>query len=334
MRGPEGRKERRVLRSWSVGPADDGKRLDAFVRQVLPHLSIREARRGIDAEAFWIRSRAGKKGDRLHAGDIVSLEDREYLLAASPLPEARLRVTVLYEDDSVLALDKPAGMAAHGFSGRSTRTLANFLVARYPFLGDVGKSRWEPGLVNRLDRETSGIVLVAKEQEAFEKLRAQFRAGLVTKQYVGLVWGRTDSEGAISLRLAHDPKNRKKMRVLTGEGRPSAAKGWKASTRYRRIGESEAFSLLEIEIETGVMHQIRAHLAAIGHPLLGDLLYGPDREDPVGLGRHFLHARLLEFRHPRSGKLCSVKSPLPSELRNALEQVGIDPRRAKDIIGS
>ena len=310
--------------SWIVPPGEEAIRLDAFVRRCLPYLSQREAHRAIAEGAFLVNGRPGKKGQRLFAGDVLCYRGEPHLLAAAPVPGFDLRVPVLYEDECVLVLDKPAGPATHGFSGRETRSLANFLLAIRPSLAGVGASRWEPGLVHRLDRDTSGLVLVAKDQDSFQELRSQFRRGLVGKRYWALVWGRMKGEQVLAYPLAHDPRNRKKMTaVRTAEEKPGGARKWQASTRLKVLRSSHGFTFLEIDISTGVTHQIRAHLEAFGHPLLGDPLYGGGRPDPFGLGRQFLHACDLRFRHPRSGLDVTVTSPLPEDLGRVLDRLGI-----------
>jgi len=312
------------MSSWTVPAGHRTTRLDAFVRRCLPYLSQREARKAIAERAFWINDRPARKGDRVFGGDVLTLKGFPHLLRQSPLPERNLKVPVLYEDESILALDKPAGMATHGFSGREIHTLANFLVAMRPSLYSIGRSRWEPGLVHRLDKDTSGIVLAAKDQASFVDIRSQFRRRLIKKKYWALVWGRTRREGLVAYPLIHDPRDRRKMRpVLEDGGKENQPRSWKAVTRFRALGCSQGFSLLEVDMDTGVTHQIRVHFAAIGHPLVGDLLYGEGRPDRFGLGRHFLHAFYLGFRHPRSGRDTVIKSPLPKELREIVDRLGI-----------
>lgn len=316
-----------AVKSWTVPPGQTPSRLDFFVRQFLPHLSLREARRAIEQKAFWINHRPGKKGDRLSTGDIVTLRGPEHWLLSRPSPEANVTVPILYEDESVLAVDKPAEMATHGYSGRQKNTLANILLALRPSLRSVGSNPWEPGLVHRLDQGTSGIVLVAKDQLSYEKLRFQFFRGLIKKKYWALVWGTPKREGAISYPLVHDPTDRRKMTalmVVKGRERRDQIKIWKASTRFRVIGYSEEFSFLEVAIETGVTHQIRVHLQTLGHPLVGDRLYGKNRPDPFRLGHQFLHAFYLGFRHPESGKETGVESPLPPRLSRILGELRIN----------
>lgn len=322
MRGTQ--LDQEPLLRWIV-PVDQGPtRLDAFVRRCVPHLSLREVRKAIDAGEFRLGDKPGKKGERLSGGEIVTFRGSPALLAPGPLPGWDLNVLILYEDESILVVDKPAGMATHGFSGEASQTLANFLAAKRPSITGVGKSRWEPGLVHRLDRDTSGIVLIAKKQEAFEDLRGQFRRRLVQKRYWALVWGKTKREGVVAYPLVHDRRDRRKMKALVEERVGGAEpRQWQAVTRFRRSGYSQGFSLVTVEMETGVTHQIRAHLAAIGHPIFGDWLYGGDRPQLSGLERQFLHACYLGFRHPESGQQVAFESPLPQELREVLNRLGI-----------
>lgn len=321
--GPSDNVKNRV---WAVPSDSEPIRLDAFARHCLPHLSMNEIQRVIGEKAFWVNQRAGKKGDTLFAGDLLTLRGFQELLAARPLPGRELKVSILYEDDSILVMDKPAGMSVHGFSGRATKTLANFLAAVRPSLSNIGESRWEHGIVHRLDRDTSGLVLAAKDQDSFETLRLQFRDASIRKKYWALVHGKMQKEGEVRFPLIHDPTDRRKMKALLQEGGETKSpkkRRWNATTRFRCVDSKEGFSLLEIEMETGVTHQIRTHMSAIDHPLVGDSLYGKDRLDPFGLGRQFLHAFYLKFHHPRSGEVLVIQSPLPEELSEVLRHLEI-----------
>jgi 23S rRNA pseudouridine1911/1915/1917 synthase len=311
----------RATMDWPVPPEQAGIRLDAFLRARLPHLSRREIDGALGDGAFSVNGRGARKGDRLKAGDRVVFAGCAALLADRPLPEFNLEIPIVYEDTSILIVDKPAGMATHGFSGRDTGTLANYIAARYPALVGVGTSRWEPGLVHRLDTETSGLVLIAKTQTAFDHLRRQFRKRHVEKIYWALVWGKCEAAGEIDLPLAHDPSDARRMRPAAQSS--AKIKTWSARTRYRRLAQAREMTLLEVAMESGVMHQIRVHLTAIGHPILADALYGKDRSETFGLARHFLHARGLGFRHPESGRAVRFEVELPKELRAVLDQVGI-----------
>ena len=278
----------------------------------------------IDNKLFRIDGRAGKKGEKLKAGQIVSFRGPQQWLFTRTPPTEQLDVPIIYEDASFLVVNKPAGMATHGFSGKDTQTLANFLVAQRPDLLTVGKSRWEPGLVHRLDRETSGLVLVAKTQQAFDELRRQFRRREIKKIYWALVWGATESAGLISFPIAHDARDRRRMRVVKPDSAKSRdRKSWKALTGYRTLGTGKGVSLLELDMATGVTHQIRAHLSAIGHPIVNDPLYGAASSKPFGLTRHFLHARLLQLRHPADGRVIRVECELPADLQEVLQRLKI-----------
>jgi 23S rRNA pseudouridine1911/1915/1917 synthase len=309
-------------KSWTVPAEFKEVRLDAFARRCLPHLSRRALEQAIGDKLFSINGKIAKKGTKLRAGDALAFSGSNLWLAAQPAAAAGLTVPIVYEDSSLLVVNKPAGMATHGFSGRETATLANFLAAIRPELCHVGRSRWEPGLVHRLDRETSGLLLVAKTQAAFEALRNQFRRRQITKKYLALVWGDTEAVGSISYPLAHDPRDPRRMRALV-QSVPLAKKlkRWRAVTRFRKLAGGQGLTLLEVEMETGVMHQIRVHLAAIGHAIVADALYGAAGSATFGLRRHFLHARSLEFFHPEHGGTVHVQAELPGDLQVVLDQL-------------
>jgi 23S rRNA pseudouridine1911/1915/1917 synthase len=163
---------------------------------------------------------------------------------------------------------------------------------------------------------------VAKTQQAFDELRRQFRRREIKKIYWALVWGETEPAGTISFPIAHDARDRRRMRVVMRAAAKSRdQRNWKALTRYRALGTGKGVSLLEIDMATGVTHQIRVHLSAIGHPIVGDSLYGAADSKPSGLTRHFLHARLLQFRHPADGRQIRVESELPADLREILRRL-------------
>lgn len=311
-----------ATKTWTL-PAERGEiRLDAFVRECLPHLSRREIENAIRAKLFFVGRKTHKKGDRLRGGDELIYHGPASWLAANPLPDSALEVPVVYEDASILFVNKPAGMPTHGFSARDSGTLANFLLARRPKLVNIGTSRWEPGLVHRIDRETSGLVLVAKTEPAFANLKSQFRRRRVRKIYWALVWGVTSDDGVIALPLAHASRDRTRMRPVT-RGAHARGRTWNALTRYRKLGQSRGVSLLEVDMETGVTHQIRVHLSAIGHPIVADPLYGASRSENLGLKRQFLHARSLTIVHPEGGRLLTVEAELPKEFDELLTRLKI-----------
>src|SRR5262249_29437363 len=216
----------------------------------LPHLSRREVDFALGDGSFSVNGQAVRKGDRLKAGDRVVFAGFAALLADRPLPNFNLPIPIVYQDASILVGNKPAGIATHGFSGRDTGTLANYIAARYPALLGVGISRWEPGLVHRLDTETSGVVLIAKTQGVFEQLRRQFRERHVEKIYWALVWGECEAAGDVDLPLAHDPGDTRRMRAVD-QGASAKIKTWNARTRYRRLAQSGETALLEVAMESG-----------------------------------------------------------------------------------
>lgn len=308
--------------TWIV-PAPEETRLDAFARRCLPHLSRRALDNLIRQGMFSVNGKVSKKGARLSGGDELAFRGPANWLAANPFPNQSLDLPIVHEDEAILVLDKPAGVATHGFSPRDESTLANFLAAKRPELLRVGKIRWEPGLVHRLDKETSGLVLVAKTQAAFVHLQRQFRLRRVKKNYLALVWGGTDARGTIEIPLAHDERDRRRMTAILSSARRKNQKMWQAKTRYKKLGSARGLTLLEIEMETGVTHQIRVHLAAIGHPIVADVLYGERTTENFGLTRHFLHAWKLVFEHPDDGQTITVHTDLPVELHAVLNRLMI-----------
>jgi 23S rRNA pseudouridine1911/1915/1917 synthase len=207
---------------WQSPEGASALRLDRFVRQCLPHLSRQEIHRAIADNFFRLNGRIARKGDRVNGGDRLSFVGPRELLADAPPPALQLTIPIIYEDDSILAVDKPAGVATHGFSGRDGATLANFLAAHHPELLHIGKSRWEPGLVHRLDSETSGVIVIAKTQDAFDSLRQQFRRREIKKKYLALVWGQPLDHGTIELALAHERSDRRRMVVVRQAQRSTA----------------------------------------------------------------------------------------------------------------
>ena len=308
-------------RIWKVSAAQAGMRMEAFVRLCLRHLSRRQAIKALEENAFLVNGRPAKKGHRLRENDVVILHGSTDWLNQRPPPFEDLQPAIVYEDGDVLAVNKPGGLPTHGFSGRDKETLANLLIAARPELWKIGKSRWEPGLVNRLDRETSGLVLVAKTQQAFDNLRGQFRDRQIGKSYLGLVWGDPGPHGMITFPLAHHSRSKARMQAIVGEIPGRELKSWSAQTRFRKFASSGLTSLLEIEMETGVTHQIRVHMAAIGHPIVADGVYGSTNSEDLGLTRHFLHAYRLRFFHPASSVKTEITAPLPSDLTKVLKRL-------------
>jgi 23S rRNA pseudouridine1911/1915/1917 synthase len=295
--------------SFDVEAADVGERIDVVVakRLSLPRAKVKAL---FEAGRVRIGNKKAKKGDELEAGRSVAVDLPEE--GPALVADASFELKVLFEDEALVFVDKPARVPSHPLQPGETGTVANALAARYPELATVGDDPREAGLCHRLDVETSGVLLAARTAEAWTKVRAAFDERRVDKRYLALVTGPLTDEGEIDLPLAHSGDHVRP--ALTGGGR-------EAFSKFRVLQRSGVASLVEVQILTGVLHQVRAHLAAVGAPVWNDVQYG-GTADPK-LGRFFLHAAKLSLAHPVSGKTVSVESPLPEELRAALERHGI-----------
>jgi 23S rRNA pseudouridine1911/1915/1917 synthase len=257
-------------------------------------------------------------GRRLRANSVVTGEALVILDVPEPEtpyhlePDPSIEVMAAYEDADVLIVDKPAGLVVHPAPGHRRGTLVNGLLARPGTYGSIaGIAR--PGIVHRLDRDTSGLLIVAKHDAAQQSLMAQLKARRIKKTYVALVQGSVSAAvGRIEAPIGRDPKDRKRMAVVPN--------GRQATTGYRVRERFEGWTLLELDLITGRTHQIRVHLAALGHPVAGDVVYGTgtSRKGPDGLERLFLHAWRLELVSPTSGRLIRAEAPLPEELETVL----------------
>jgi 23S rRNA pseudouridine1911/1915/1917 synthase len=212
-------------------------------------------------------------------------------------------LTVLYEDESAIVIDKPAGMVVHAGAGVHDGTLVNALLHRFTALSSIG-GELRPGIVHRLDRFTSGVLLVAKNDSAHRDLAAQFAARQVKKTYLTLVEGRLEGKGRIDQPITRDPRNRARMTARLAFGRPSLT-SWEVAEQFAE------FTFLKVDLGTGRTHQIRAHMASINHPVAGDKMYGAEASP---WNRYFLHAHRLVFRSPGTGGEVAVESPLPGDL--------------------
>lgn len=287
-----------------------GERLDAFVHRAVPGLSRRLVRRLIAGGDVRVNARRARKGTRLGAGDRVTLPELPSRLA----PEPELALAVIHEDAHLVVVDKPGGMPAHALDPRERGTAAAFLLARHPELADVG-APLAPGLVHRLDSGTSGLLVAARTVAAYAGLRAAFRARAVEKRYLAVVAAGPEVRGAhVTASLAHDPRDRRRMIPA-----PPGARAWDAATEVEVVATREDRALVAATIRSGVTHQVRVHLALLGHPVLGDTLYGGA---PAGLpaGRHALHAAGLRLPHPADGRPLALESPLPADLEALLER--------------
>ncbi len=294
-----------------VEAADEGDRLDRYVAGKTPDLSRTYARHLIENARVLLNNRQARPSSPVRAGDIVTVhlpEPQPVGLIAETIP-----LQIIYEDDDVVVIDKPAGMVVHPAPGHDHGTLVNALIARYPEMAISGDLR--PGIVHRLDRDTSGLLVAARNDRALRALQAQQQARRMLKIYLVVVEGRmNDAEGVIDAPVARHPTDRVRMAVIAG-GRP-------ARTHWRVLEALGEYTLIEARLETGRTHQIRVHFASRNRPVLADPLYGPKRPRATfGLTRQFLHAHRLGFALPSSGAWVEFTSPLPADLEAALARL-------------
>jgi 23S rRNA pseudouridine1911/1915/1917 synthase len=303
------------MTDFTAGRADSGQRLDQVLHGRLPQYSRSRIQQWIRDGRVLVNGAAARASYTVRGGESIQVEPAE----PSPLraePE-EIPLSILYEDDDVVAVDKAAGMVVHAGAGVHSGTLVNALLHRFGALSGVG-GELRPGIVHRLDRYTSGVILVAKNDAAHRKLAAQFSARRVEKVYLALVHGAVKQEsGVIDRPIARDPIHRTRMTARLRDGRP-------AHTEYRVTARLPGFTFLEVKIGTGRTHQIRVHLASIGHPVAGDKLYGAPAQIPgrPALGRYFLHAHRIRFFRPTDGEPVTVVSPLPQELEDWMAGCG------------
>lgn len=288
-------------------PEDSGKRLDHFLQDRLSDFSRSRLQSWIKAGRVSVNGSPARVSTLLRGGESIEVAPAD-LPPLKATPEAE-PVDVLYEDRAVIAVNKPAGVVVHAGAGQRSGTLVNRLVHRFNTLSQVGGDE-RPGIVHRLDKDTSGVLLVARTDAAHRELAAQFASRSVEKTYLALVHGRVrDDSGRITKPIARDPVRRVRMTATLGSGR-------EALTEYRVRQRFGKFTYLEVRIGTGRTHQIRVHLSNLGHPVVGDRVYGapPAR-------RMFLHAWRIAFNSPATGKRVSVEAPLPLDLQAWLAEL-------------
>ncbi|MFV9505829.1 MAG: RluA family pseudouridine synthase [Oscillochloridaceae bacterium umkhey_bin13] len=296
-----------------VPPEHGGVRLDRFVADAVADLSRSYAQQLIDEGRVTVDGRMVRPS--------LSLRGGERILVQVPPPQPTqlqpeaIPLVVVYEDADVVVVDKPAGMVVHPAPGHSGGTLANALLACYPEMQINGGVR--PGIVHRLDQGTSGLLVVARNDQAMQALTAQQRARTMLKVYLTVVEGRfKEPEGLIDAPIGRHPADRLRMTVTSG------ATAREARTYYQVREELGDYSLLDVRLETGRTHQIRVHMLHRSRPIVGDPLYGGRRQRPsFGLTRQFLHAHRLGFQHPTDGTWREFNSPLPNDLQTALERI-------------
>ncbi|MEQ8892539.1 MAG: RluA family pseudouridine synthase [Sandaracinaceae bacterium] len=300
-----------------VDTVEDGTRLDVMLVRRVEGMSRAKARRMIQDGLVRLNGRRARKGARLAAGDTVSLDElpRPSDFVAQPAPEVPL--VVVYEDEHLVVVDKPPGMPSHPLRPHERETLANALIARYPEMERVGYALREPGILHRLDNDTSGLLVAARSQAAFDRLRALLTEGAIEKGYQALVDGYVQAPMEIDHPIAPHPSDPRRVHVCLDHADRRLPAARAARTELARGERAGAATLLEVHAPVAVRHQIRAHLAAVGHPLVGDWLYGGSGIDQ--LGRHFLHASTIALAHPFGGARLEVTAELPDDLREALD---------------
>ncbi len=310
-----------AILTFRVDEANVDSRLDAYLASQIPNWSRSRLQRLIENDDVLVNGKTSKASYKLRNNDEIEVE------LVSPASESftpeDLPIDVIFEDESLVVVNKPAGLVVHPAAGIHSGTLANALAFHFSELA-AGSTIARPGIVHRLDRDTSGLLVVAKTESAMENLADQFRDRIVFKSYLALVHGRVQpASGLIDQPIARDPSNRTRMAVVRG--------GRTALSLYKVRQQFQRFTLLDVEIKTGRTHQIRVHLAWLRHPVVGDETYGGGRDNTIQnaklrtevrkLGRHFLHAEKLAFTHPESGKRLEFQAPLPAELAALLESL-------------
>jgi 23S rRNA pseudouridine1911/1915/1917 synthase len=323
------------VRTFVADAAASGMRLDAYLAQAIPEISRARVQLLIEAGQVKVDGALPKGKLKLHGGEAIEIEGEPHPEPLHATPED-IPLDILYEDKYLAVVNKPAGMMVHAGAGntddaRNRGTLVNALLHHMAKLSDVG-GELRPGIVHRLDKQTSGAIVVAKDDVTHRKLGEMFSMRRIAKTYIALVHGTLAKDNVtVNLPIARDLVRRTRMTTRRPDGR-SAVSHIKVLERLTtRYG---AFTLVEVRIETGRTHQIRVHMQSLGHPVVGDTLYGaprtivlPGRKDAIehptegtsaGLERNFLHAAHLEFAHPQTGKALAIDAPLPAELQQFL----------------
>jgi 23S rRNA pseudouridine1911/1915/1917 synthase len=298
----------------TVQPGEAGARLDVWLGSRKPDLSRARWQELIKTGHVRVNGQARKPHYEIRENDVVDYEippPEPTELVAQDIP-----LDILFEDSDILVLNKPPGLVVHPAPGHSDGTLVNALLHHCKDLKGIGGEQ-RPGIVHRLDRDTSGVLVIAKNELAMARLAAQFKSREVRKQYAALVWGQpAPASGTIKTLVGRSPHDRKKMSAKPASGRP-------AVTHYETIQKFPESSLLRVRIETGRTHQIRVHLAHIGHPVVGDAQYGRARTTnrPVHAARQMLHAEQLAFSHPSTGLPMEFRAPIPEDMQALLKQL-------------
>jgi 23S rRNA pseudouridine1911/1915/1917 synthase len=330
--------ERPHLTSITITVEHAGRRLDHFLVSQLAETSRSRIQQLIAQEKVLVDGRPAKASLHLRGGEHIEITGEVERAPLRAIAE-EIPLDVIYEDDDLAVVNKPAGMMVHAGAGatddeRNRGTLVNALLHRFGALSGVGGDL-RPGIVHRLDKETSGLIVVAKNDIAHRKLSVEFSGRRVHKTYIALVhgWLKAD-KGTISSPISRDAIRRIRMTTRRTGGREAITK---YAVQQRIESDFGKFTLLKLKIETGRTHQIRVHMASLGHPVVGDALYGAPREirgksgPTISLSRNFLHSAELQFEHPRRGELLSFSSPVPKPLTEFLQRLGLNPSVEKRL---
>ena len=298
--------------TFAAEQQDAGIRTDVFLADNIDGLSRSSIKKLLEQGNIRINGKEGKANYKLRIGDILDVEIPD-VKETEILPED-IPLDILYEDKDVIVVNKPQGMVVHPAPGHYTGTMVNALMFHCgDELSGINGEKG-PGIVHRIDMDTSGILVVAKNDHAHQSLAKQLAEHSITRKYVAVVYnGFTEDEGTVDRPIGRNPQDRKKMAVTEKHSRH-------AVTHYRVLERMERYTLIEAQLETGRTHQIRVHMTYIGHPLLGDPVYGP-KKHPFRLEGQALHARVLGFIHPSTGEYMEFEAPLPPHFEALLEQL-------------
>lgn len=311
------------IRRFLTNAEDAGQRVDRWLAGQLPESSRVRIQQAIESGRVRVAGRTARPSLRIRPGQAVEIE-----LVAEPSADATpepISLDILYEDDDMVAVNKPAGLVVHPGAGVHLGTVVGGLLHRYERLSSIGGSS-RPGIVHRLDKDTSGVLLVARHDASHLHLAKQFATRKIGKTYLALLHGWLEAEtGRIALPIARDLRRRTRMTTRRREGR-AALTTWRVLGRFGQ--GREGFTLVAAELHTGRTHQLRVHFSAVGHPVVGDTRYGAPRRisigatEPASLGRQWLHAARICFEHPVTGRPMQIRAPLPADLRDWLAALG------------
>ncbi len=320
-----------MKKKFKVTAKDAGQRLDSWLTAKLPEVSRSRIQKWIKSELVTVNGKTVTPHLALAEKDVIDIKDdaeATAVVSENLVPRPDIGLAVVYEDKDIVVVNKPSGLIVHPAIPGESETLANALIARYPEIAKVGDDPDRPGIVHRLDREASGLLVVARTKAAFENLKAQFQAHVVKKEYAVLIDGYPPADaGTVKMPIGRSASGGKmaarpvKFNKISGD--MEVAPGDRTAITHYRIEEKfPKTTYLTVRTETGRTHQIRAHFHALGTPVVGDPLYGANRVGRMNASRLFLHAKALAFHHPATDKELSFSAPLPKELEDILKRAG------------